>query len=233
MLPRVVLLDLDDTILDDTGGVDGAWRGAIGELAPARGVDPERLRAEVIRVSTWFWSDPERHRVGRLDLVAARCGVVADALGASGVDDEDLAAAIVARYSELRHEAIAPLPGALDALGRLRAAGVALGLITNGAALPQRAKVERFGLTRYFGYVGIEGEVGVGKPEPAAFTRALAQLDCGADEAWMVGDRLDWDVAGAQAVGIHAIWVDLAGSGLPAAAPVSPDRIVRGIAELA
>jgi FMN phosphatase YigB (HAD superfamily) len=48
----------------------------------------------------------------------------------------------------------------------------------------------------------------------------------------MVGDKLDWDVAGAQAVGIFGIWLDKAGAGLPQDSTTQPDRIVRSISEL-
>jgi putative hydrolase of the HAD superfamily len=48
----------------------------------------------------------------------------------------------------------------------------------------------------------------------------------------MVGDNLDWDVAGAQAVGIFGIWLDKMGAGLPTDAATRPDRIVRSIGEL-
>jgi hypothetical protein len=34
-LPRVLLLDLDDTILDDTGPRDSCWKDACGEAAGA------------------------------------------------------------------------------------------------------------------------------------------------------------------------------------------------------
>ncbi|MFN8222226.1 MAG: hypothetical protein U0R50_03145 [Gaiellales bacterium] len=34
--------------------------------------------------------------------------------------------------------------------------------------------------------IGIEGEVGFGKPDPRAYERALAELSCDASEAWMV-----------------------------------------------
>jgi putative hydrolase of the HAD superfamily len=232
VLPRVLLLDLDDTILDDSGAVDASWRQAIAEHAPAAGLEAEVLRAEILRASAWFWADPERHRVGRADLLAARTGIVAEALAALGRPDHELARAIGERYAALRHAAQGFLPGALEALERFRAADIPLGLITNGAGAPQRAKLERFGLERFFAYLGIEGEVGVGKPEPAAYEAALAALGARPDETWMVGDRLDYDVAGAQAVGIDGVWVDLAGEGLPADAPVRPARIVRALAEL-
>jgi len=39
-------------------------------------------------------------------------------------------------------------------------------------------------------------------------------------------------VAGAQAVGVHAVWVDHREAGLPEGAPAAPDRRVTAIAEL-
>ena len=48
----------------------------------------------------------------------------------------------------------------------------------------------------------------------------------------MVGDNLEWDVAGAQAVGIRGVWLDRHGTGLPPESDVVPDAIVGSIAEL-
>jgi putative hydrolase of the HAD superfamily len=48
----------------------------------------------------------------------------------------------------------------------------------------------------------------------------------------MVGDNLEWDVAGAQAVGIRGIWLDKAGSGVPEGVAIRPDAVIRSIAEL-
>ena len=60
----------------------------------------------------------------------------------------------------------------------------------------------------------------------------MRALDADAPASWMVGDNLTYDVGGAQAVGIHAIWLDVRGRGLPDPAPAAPDRIIRSIAEL-
>jgi putative hydrolase of the HAD superfamily len=49
----------------------------------------------------------------------------------------------------------------------------------------------------------------------------------------MVGDHLDFDVAGAQQLGLEGIWIDRAGAGLPAESAVRPDRIIRSLTELA
>ncbi len=227
MLPPVILFDLDDTILDDTGGASAAWERACIESGA-----PDGLYDAIRAAGAWFWSDAERHRTGRADLREARRAIAATALSNLGLPDDGLATRISARLNALRDEAITPLPGAIKALDVLRARGVALGLVTNGSALHQRWKIERFALAAHFDYVGIEGEVGFGKPDPEAFLRALRALAVGPDEAWMVGDNLVFDVGGAQAVGMHGIWVDVRARGLPEAPVAVPDRIVTSIAEL-
>ena len=66
----------------------------------------------------------------------------------------------------------------------------------------------------------------------AGALETFAVLDCSADEAWMVGDNLEWDVAAPQGLGIFAVWVDYAEEGLPATSDIIPDRTIRNIAEL-
>ena len=107
-----------------------------------------------------------------------------------------------------------------------------LGLLTNGGSEGQRVKIERFELAAHFDYIGIEGEVGYGKPHRGAYETALRGLRASLDQTWMVGDNLEWDVSGAQAVGIYGIWLDKYGRGLPHDTTAQPDRIIRSIAEL-
>ena len=79
----------------------------------------------------------------------------------------------------------------------------------------------------------VEGEVGFGKPDPRIFRLALKRLEVPAADAWMVGDDLPWDIAGAQAVGIHGVWArDHAATGAAGDGTVQPDRTVGTIAEL-
>jgi putative hydrolase of the HAD superfamily len=232
-LPSVLLLDLDDTILDDSGARDRCWDETCGEAAHRRpGVDPARLRAEIERVREEFWSDPDRHRQWRVRLADSYGEIVTGALAAVGVDDRALGGELGALHHRLRVEAIAPLDGAIETLTELRRRGVTLGLITNGGSEGQRAKIERFALAAHFAYIGIEGEVGHGKPHRLAYETALTALGVEPGDCWMVGDNLEWDVAGAQAVGIRGIWLDRSGGGVPDGASVEPDAVVRSIAEL-
>jgi len=232
-LPRAILLDLDDTIVADTINADRCWRTVCRRFAvEVPGLTPDRLLAEIERVRDWYWGDPDRHRRGRLDLEQARRELVCMALQALRADQADLARRIAQDFSALRDGALRPFPGAIDTLRRLRNRGVRLALVTNGSSAAQRVKIDRFALAPLFDCILIEGEFGAGKPDERIYLHACEQLSVAPAEAWMVGDRLDWDVAAPQRLGIVAIWVDNAGHGLPESSPVRPDRIIRSLPEL-
>lgn len=235
-----VLLDLDDTILDNHAGLAEVWDRVSAELASRLGdVSPQAVRAELEAASEWYWADDERHRRGRLDMAGSRRTVVARVLETLGRPDPRLAEEVTALYCELRDAAYAPFPGALEALARLRARAPALGLVTNGAAEAQRAKIERFRLAAWFDVIAIEGEVGAGKPDPRHFGHALAALDADPAATLMAGDNYQCDVVGALALGMHAVWIDrrrrvappIAGAA-PAAAPPRPHRTLASFVEL-
>lgn len=230
--PRAILLDLDDTIIDDSSVVDSAWMTACEEAAAhAPGLEASALWTSIMEVREWYWSDAARHQAGRQDLRAAGTWIVAEALRRRGADQTP-AGMIANRYRDIRDESLCLLPGALEALEGMRAAGLRLALLTNGSAAGQRAKIERFGLARFFDHICVEGEFGWGKPDARVYAGALRALACEPRQAWMVGDNLEWDVAAPMRAGIWGIWLDPTGSGLPESPPVKPDRIVGSIAEL-
>jgi putative hydrolase of the HAD superfamily len=232
-LPRAVLLDLDDTILDDSSNIAACWREACASQAHRLVLQqPDDVFEMIQRTSKWFWDDPERHRTGRLELNSARREVVHLALKELGIEDVDLAAAIGDAYAHGREVGIEPLPEAIETVGWLRAAGCRLALITNGAGHAQRRKIERFGLANLFDAILVEGEIGFGKPDERVYRLALETLRVEAIDAWMVGDNLDWDVAAPQQLGVFSIWVDRKGRGLPTMTHVRPDRIIRGLSDL-
>jgi putative hydrolase of the HAD superfamily len=233
MLPQAIFFDLDDTIVSFTASTDICWR----QVCAAYGlqldrITPESLHQAINEHSHWYWQDRERHRLGRQNLPQARRDIVLAALKNLGVGNHELAHQIGDAYTTVRDEAIWLLPGAVDTLHYLQQKGVRLALVTNGTSVEQRSKIERFGLARFFDCIVIEGEFGTGKPEARVYHHALAQMHVKPEDVWMVGDNLEWDVWGAQQVGIGGIWVDLAGKGLPESSPAQPDRIVRSVTEL-
>ena len=80
---------------------------------------------------------------------------------------------------------------------------------------------------------GTEATV-VGKPSPAYFTAACEALDADPEMTWMVGDDLESDVAGAQALGMKTVLVRT-GKFRPDAVEASrvrPNGIVSSVAQL-
>lgn len=234
-LPRAVLLDLDDTILDDSRNISTCWRDAcLAHASVVPGVDPILVYEEIERVRAWYWADAERHRLGRLRLADARRDVVRISLSNLGQDRAGLADAIAGHYQTAREAGIEPIEGAVETVRRLRDEGCRLALLTNGAGRAQRLKIDRFRLGTLFDEILIEGELGYGKPDPRIYDRALATLGVPAAESWMVGDNLEWDVLAPQRLGIFGIWIDAHGRGLPPDHHESlrPGRVLRRLSEL-
>ena len=235
-LPRAMLIDMDDTILSAYGRPEIAWNTVAAEFADEFApLSPQQVALAILDSGRQFWATAEA--AWRLKLAEARHVVVRDgfaALAAAGhrALPIDLAVRLADRLTAYRDEEMFMFPGAHDAIDALKAHGVKLALVTNGAAEIQRAKVERFELTHRFDHIQIEGEHGFGKPEERAYRHAMQALGVTASETWMIGDNLEWEVEVPQRLGIYAIWIDVHGEGLPADTPIRPDRIIRSLTEL-
>ena len=231
--PKAILFDLDDTILDYDSVADRSWKQVCDTVSPKLpGLGTQELCAALKAKALWCWSEPDRHLRGRRDLLAARIEIVSSVLQCLGVSDPEICEEISVSYEKIRTELIAPRPGAIETLRQLHRDGIKLGLVTNGAKEPQRAKINRFGLAPFFDSIVIEGEFGIGKPDQSVFQHSMEKLGANPQQTWMAGDNLYFDVGGAQDVGIWGIWVDWRRSGLPKDSKVKPDRIVHLISEL-
>ena len=231
-LPAAILFDMDDTVVDTYRASRDAWREAAARLAGERGWDREQASAAFFAADRWYWQDRERADWGRLNQAGARTRIAHRALAELGWRDDGAADWAGRFVVQERINRLQPFPGALETLVELRRRGVALALVTNGETASQRGKIDKVGLVPYFDVVVVEGEFGIGKPEPAVFRHALAAVGRQPHEAWMVGDDLAKDIAGGDAAGLHTVWVDSRHEGLPEAPAAHPHRIVHAIAEL-
>lgn len=104
------------------------------------------------------------------------------------------------------HEHCVPFPHLHETLAQLTAAGLTLGIISNGLGDFQMATIRALGIEPYFLAICISEREGVRKPEAAIFRRALARLGTSADRAVFVGDHPVADIDGARRVGMRAVW---------------------------
>jgi HAD superfamily hydrolase (TIGR01509 family) len=173
--------------------------GLHGEFV-ADGPEPDRLRQFIPRLHAEAFEAalPDAHRGSSPELV-------------------DI-------WREARMSALALYPETREVLGEL-GARLPLALVTNGAARLQRAKLAQTGIADQFDVIVDSETVGIGKPSPEMFERALRELDVTGDAAAMVGNDLRRDVAGARAAGVRPIWVHRPADGWGAGDPGDAEQI--------
>ena len=81
-----------------------------------------------------------------------------------------------------------------------------LGIIANQTPGTQE-RIDNWGIGKYFDVVVASAEAGYAKPEQAIFNIALKKADCAPENAIMIGERLDNDIAPAKQLGMKTIWV--------------------------
>ena len=149
-----------------------------------------------------YWKAFREQRIDKETLRFRRIKDTFDRLKFS-IDDDmvyTLADAYIQNLPEYNHL----FPGAIEVLDKLRYK-YSLHIITNGFREVQRFKMRNAGLTPYFNTVTDSESVGVKKPNPLIFKRALKNANCDPTSSVMVGDSYEADIIGALQVGMHAI----------------------------
>ncbi len=123
-------------------------------------------------------------------------------LEARGRHDPALVRALVARY-RTHPPKIRLYSDVLPALRRLRAAGVRLGLLTDGWLHQQQAKIDALGIRPMFDAVVCTDAMGreAWKPSPAGYARVERELGLRAGALVYVGDNEEKDFVTARARG--------------------------------
>jgi putative hydrolase of the HAD superfamily len=211
---RAIFFDLDDTLCDTIGARPQRARAAFEPICRNNAhLDLETLVARCLE----RLEEPRSIRGPR--VVLAELGLEGTPAG------EEVMRLFLGDH---RHTVL--FPGALDVIADL-GRRYTLGIITNAAQWYQSAKLRHVGLEPYFQHVLISGAFGCEKPDPRIFRHALALAGVAPHEAAFVGDRLDVDIAGAQAVGMRAIWFNHWG-GVRTDGDPRPDATINHLSEL-
>jgi len=239
---RAVLFDLFDTLvwfdrerLPEVSVNGRVIRSTAGRMHEAfRPYAPDVPLAQFVDALQWSWQEAERLRGQSHREVAApeRLGLLIGRLGldASLLPLEAVPLLLSTHMRELSKAVVFP-PHHAPLLARLRRRH-RLAVVSNFDYTPTaRGILEREGIAHLFEEVVVSDEVGWRKPKPLIFEIALGRLGVSASEALYVGDRPDLDVAGAQGVGMHAVWINRDASALPAG--IGPPQFeIRDLEEL-
>lgn len=100
-----------------------------------------------------------------------------------------------------------PLPNLPETLDRLASSGIRMAIVSNTSftARTLHAELELQRLADHFEFIITSADYSVRKPNPLLFEMAATRLALPPSSIWFVGDRLEADVAGANASGMTSV----------------------------
>lgn len=185
---RAILLDLDDTLYDEADYVRSGFRVVAREIAAISAGDEQSIHHYMLDALA-------HHGRGRIfDATLAAFGV-------------NVTPQLIKDLVELYRQHLPAIGLYSDADRVLHAlrADYRLAIVTDGLPLMQKQKIEALGLRTRVDAIVYCWEHAAPKPALQGFQQALENLGVTAEEALVVGDRPDHDLAAAAALGCPAV----------------------------
>jgi putative hydrolase of the HAD superfamily len=192
LIIRVVLFDLDETLLNRTESLRAFLPGQY-----------ERFRGRLGKAEIGPWINRflalDKGGTVHKSLVYARLLSTFD--GDSSATD-----ILLDDYRQNASIHAKAFDGMTDTLSKLRNEGLKLGIVTNGETSVQRRNIQALGLSDLVHLVLISEEEGVRKPDKAIFLRASHRLGVKPKDCLFVGDNPLLDILGAHEAGMYTAW---------------------------
>jgi putative hydrolase of the HAD superfamily len=201
---KAILFDVDDTLFGTTAFAKKARHNAVRAMIEyGLDVPEEHALAELQEVLKEFTSNYDHHfdklllRLSGEAKVSARRAMI-------------VSAGVVA-YHNTKFEGLAPFDDVRPLLDGLKQAGIVLGVVTHGWTAKQTEKLIRLDLALpYFPAerVFVSDTVGINKPNPKLYARALASLGLAKTPSAVmyVGDNPYHDVEPPASLGMKTVW---------------------------
>ncbi|TBU76398.1 phosphoglycolate phosphatase [Phytopseudomonas daroniae] len=214
-LPRLVMFDLDGTLVDSVPDLATAVDRMLIELG--------RVPAGVEQVREW---------VGNGARVLVRRALAGD-IEHSAVDDADADVAL-ARFLDIYadcHDLTVLYPGVHELLEALSTAAVELAVVTNKPERFVAPLLEQVGLGGYFRWIIGGDTLPQQKPDPAALLQVMQLAGVTAAQSLFVGDSRN-DVLAARAASVPCVAVSYGYNHGRPVAEEEPNLVVDSLAEL-
>lgn len=237
---KAILFDLDDTLLD-WSGFNGDWKSLeskfLGDVFNYVATVSTPLRDLDAFIEDFTDRIREAWRIGRSNLIAPNVAtILLEAVEAQGVP--------VGRFKPeelLKVYNWHAVPGTAlfkevpEVMALIKKHGIKTAIVTN-ASQPMSMRdveIQEHNLLQYFPDCRLSAaDAGVLKPHPGIFQMALDRLGVKAEEAVFVGDNPIADIAGAQAVGMQAVFRVTAPLPPMLSGLIVPDAAINSLEEL-
>lgn len=190
---KVVLIDIDNTLLDFSGSAYLAIKNGFEE----RGLEfNDGVMSAFHSVNDFLWGKIENGGLTKEELFDVRWNLIFEKLkiNADGHEFE-------AYFRKYLFDSALPMDGAVDLLEYL-SLKYKIYAASNGANAQQINRLTNAGMIDYMQAVFTSQSLGVQKPDRAFFEKCLDLMNCTCDDVIMIGDSLNADICGAKNVGI-------------------------------
>ena len=198
---KAIFFDIDDTLFSTSEFARRARRNSLQAMIGAGlTMDLGALEAELEEIIAEFSSNYDQH-FDKLLLRIPRKHY-------RGVNPAIIVAAGVVAYHQTKFLELKPyndVPEVLERLSKIQ--DLTLGVITHGLAVKQSEKLIRLGVHSYLqpNAIFISEQIGISKPNPKLYQRALSDLNLKPAEAMYIGDRPRHDIDAPNRVGMITV----------------------------
>jgi len=201
---RAVLFDLGNTLVK-TWNSEVTCQSVLASLGIDRPI--EELERAIARTEQEFSESNYRSRYGEVSHTEYWERWDTQVLTYLRVsEEENLAKQVKARWYD--HANCVAYPDTMATLDRLKQMDLKLGLISSAYEEDIDAILEKAGIAKgLFDIVVGVNTIKKEKPHPDVFRYALSKLNVEPSETLLVGDHIENDYKGAEAVGIHALLI--------------------------
>lgn len=203
---KLVIFDLDNTIWDFERNSREALRELFEEMDQDHNFahDFDHFHREYVQINYRYWSDYEKGKINKQTL---RYGRFHEAFALFGFNHQASIDRMADRYLEISPLKTLVFDGTYEILEYLEAK-YPLAIITNGFNEVVNLKITNCRLQPYFRHIQTSEDAGYQKPHPAIFNLVLDKFGVRPQEAIMIGDNRETDIAGATATGLHTVLFD-------------------------
>ncbi len=131
-----------------------------------------------------------------------------DILATQNKASKSLAKQLAQAFRVASYRKIQLFDGVLQTLETLKNSGKKLYILSNAQACFTTPELKRFGLTKYFRGIALSSNYKVAKPDKEFFEAFLEKYKLNKSACIYVGNDLNSDICGANAVGMDCIWLN-------------------------
>ncbi len=224
---KAIFFDIDDTLYSTTAFAEHARIAAL-EAIRAHGVRPslDALQRELGEVISEFSSNYNNH-FDKLLLRLTKHDV-------PQVNPAILIAAAVRAYHDSKLTHLKPFEDVPAALETLAKTDLIRGIITAGLQIKQAEKLLRLQIYSWLTptAIFISDQIGISKPNPKLYLRALSDTGIAPEEAVYIGDHPLHDIDAANKVGLNTVFINRGTKHSNLEGKTSPRHTISNFSEL-